>query len=90
MIDAVIIDDEKRGISALKSLLKDYCPDINLIGDGSSVETGLKLIHSTNPELVFLDIEMPDGTGFDLLEQVPEKNSMLFLLQRMIIMLYAP
>jgi two-component system LytT family response regulator len=74
MINTVIIDDEKRGISSLKSLLKDYCPDVNLLGEANSVESGLNLIHKSKPSLVFLDIEMPDGTGFDLLEQLPEKN----------------
>lgn len=74
MIDAVIIDDEKRGVSSLKILLKDYCPDINLVGDAYSVESGLNLLSKVTPVLIFLDIEMPDGTGFDLLEQLPSKK----------------
>lgn len=66
---AIIIDDNDNARAALKSDLEDYCEDINLIGEADGVETGYQLIEKVDPELVFLDIRMGDGTGFDLLEK---------------------
>lgn len=68
-IKAVIIDDEVNARQALKNLLEFYCPEINLIGEADGVHSGIELIGQTNPQLVFLDIRMPDGTGFDLLRR---------------------
>jgi two-component system, LytTR family, response regulator len=70
MINAVIVEDEKKSREVLESLLKTHCPDINLLGSAESVSDGIDLIRSTKPRLVFLDIEMSDGSGFDLLEKV--------------------
>ncbi|MBK6904524.1 MAG: response regulator transcription factor [Saprospirales bacterium] len=67
---AIIIDDEEQSHEVLKLLLKTYHPDIQLVASGYNVAEGLALIRAHNPDLIFLDIEMPDGTGFDLLEQV--------------------
>ncbi len=66
---AVIIDDNENARVALKSDLADYCNGVELIGEASGVEEGVKLIKEIKPVLVFLDIRMGDGTGFDLLEQ---------------------
>src|SRR5579862_70200 len=74
MIDTVIIEDEKRSANLLKNILKEYCPNVNLLGEAASVETGLELFTKVKPSLVFLDVQMPDGTGFDLLEKLPEKK----------------
>ncbi len=74
MIDTVIIEDEKRSANLLKNILKEYCPNVNLLGEAASVETGLELFTKVKPALVFLDVQMPDGTGFDLLEKLPEKK----------------
>jgi len=74
MIEAVIIEDEKRSANFLKNLIKEYCPEIALVGEATSVKTGLELIQKIKHKLVFQDIEVPDGTAFDLLEQIPEKN----------------
>lgn len=68
-ITAVIIDDEVNARQALKNLLEFYCPKVNLIGEADGVNSGFTLIGQTNPQLVFLDIRMPDGTGFDLLRR---------------------
>jgi two-component system, LytTR family, response regulator len=68
-ITAVIIDDEVNSRQALKNLLEFYCPKVNLIGEADGVHSGFELIGQTNPQLVFLDIRMPDGTGFDLLRR---------------------
>lgn len=69
MIKAVIIDDESKGRNILKNSLKKYCHKVSIIGEADGVETGKNLIDTKQPELVFLDIDMKDGTGFDLLEK---------------------
>jgi len=69
-IKAVIIDDEMKSREVLSDLLNEYCPGIEVVGMGDSVETGVAIIQSTDPNLVFLDIEMQTGTGFDLLEKL--------------------
>lgn len=66
---AIIIDDEKDSRQILANYLTKYCPDVEVSGFGESVATGLEAIQTHNPEIVFLDIEMPYGNGFDLLEQ---------------------
>lgn len=70
MIKAVIIDDEEKSRKLLRNLLSDYCKQVEITGMADSVESGLELINNGNPQLVFLDIEMPDGSGFDLLEKI--------------------
>ncbi|MDM8004245.1 MAG: LytTR family DNA-binding domain-containing protein [Bacteroidota bacterium] len=69
MIRAVIIDDEKLARDVIFNYLNEYCPDIEVVAQASSVKTALSAIQKTTPDLVFLDIEMPDGTGFDLLNR---------------------
>lgn len=66
---AVIVDDEKDSREILSNYLKKYCPDVNVCGFGESVSTGLEAIKKHNPDIVFLDIEMPYGNGFDLLDK---------------------
>lgn len=68
MIQAVIIEDEKKSRELLEKLVEKNCPDVHVLGTADSVESGIKLIRETKPRLVFLDIEMPDGSGFDLLK----------------------
>jgi two-component system LytT family response regulator len=70
MIKAVIIDDEKDSRQILANYLAKYCADVKVCGFGESVATGLEVIHEHQPDLVFLDIEMPYGNGFDLLDKV--------------------
>ena len=74
MIKAVIIDDIPEAIEVLKSDLENYCVNIEVIGKAEGVVSGAKVIKELNPDLVFLDIQMQDGTGFDLLEILPETN----------------
>lgn len=69
MIKAVIVDDETKARNALKNLLGQHCPEIKVIGEGDCVNAGVEIIGSLSPDVVFLDVQMPDGTGFDLLEQ---------------------
>lgn len=69
---AAIIDDESKSRSILSTMLERYCPKVELIGEASSVEEGLRLIRTGEPELIFLDINMPGGNGFELLEHIEE------------------
>lgn len=71
---AVIIDDEKRTRELIAKMIESFGLGIQTFPIGESVETGLKAIETINPDLVFLDIQMPDGTGFDLLKIIPQKN----------------
>jgi two-component system LytT family response regulator len=66
---AIIVDDENDSRQILSKYLEKYCPDVTVCGYGESVATGLDAIKKHNPDIVFLDIEMPYGNGFDLLEQ---------------------
>jgi two-component system LytT family response regulator len=70
----LIIDDEKRIRDFVKRMIESFGFDVEVYTDGENVETGLKAIKELKPDVVFLDIQMPDGTGFDLLNQVGEKN----------------
>ena len=66
-LQAVIIEDEQASRTTLKNYLEKYCPNVELLGEAENVNQGFELINSTDPELVFLDIEMPFGNAFDLL-----------------------
>ena len=70
----VIVDDEYNVREALKKLLELWCPEIELLGEAESVQTGFNLLSETDPQLVFMDVELGDGTGFDLLRRLPERN----------------
>ncbi|HEV2483217.1 MAG TPA: LytTR family DNA-binding domain-containing protein [Puia sp.] len=70
MIRTVIVDDETDSRSVLQRLLETYCPQVTVIGAASGVDTALPLIREMNPDLVFLDIEMIHGNGFDLLNEL--------------------
>jgi two-component system LytT family response regulator len=74
MMKAVIVDDEKDSRQILADFLLRYCPDIELCGMGESVATGIDIIRQTSPDIVFLDIEMPYGNGFDLLAKIGSIN----------------
>lgn len=67
MITAIIVDDEQGGIDNLRELIRKYCPQVKVIGEGANADEAKKLIDELSPELVFLDIEMPFSNGFDLL-----------------------
>jgi two-component system LytT family response regulator len=73
-LKAVIVEDELASRETLATYLGRYCPDVELAGVAESVSTGIELIKKVKPDIVFLDIEMPRGNGFDLLEQVGEVN----------------
>ncbi|MFK8102244.1 MAG: LytR/AlgR family response regulator transcription factor [Saprospiraceae bacterium] len=75
MIKAIIIDDEAHVRKDLRQKIETYFnSEIIIVAEGESVATGLIALEKHEPQLVFLDIHMSDGTGFDLLTQAPSKN----------------
>jgi two-component system, LytTR family, response regulator len=72
-IRAIVIDDEKRSRDTLSGLLMKYCQeDVDLVAEADGYVTGLVAIRHHKPDVVFLDIQMPDGSGFKLLEDLEE------------------
>ena len=74
MIRALIIDDIKDARDNIRLDIETYCSDVEIIGEAEGVVTGAKAIRELKPEVVFLDIQMQDGTGFDLLDIVGDIN----------------
>lgn len=74
MIKALIIDDEPSAVTTLQLLLERYVPEIKELKSTRDVQEGLELIKNFQPQLLFLDIQMPVMTGFELLKKVPEIN----------------
>lgn len=70
MIKAVIIDDEAKARATLRNLLETFCEGVEVIGEGDSVKNGIEAVNSAKPDMVFLDISMPDGDGFQVLEKL--------------------
>ncbi|MBC72783.1 MAG: DNA-binding response regulator [Muricauda sp.] len=73
-LKAVIVEDEANSREILRNYLSKYCENITLLGEGATIEEGLQQIKKHNPELVFLDVEMPFGNAFDLLDQIPDRT----------------
>lgn len=69
-LKSIIVDDESKSRSNLRHLLQEYCPTIEVAGEAASAHEALKIIKQVVPDLLFLDIEMPSGTGFDLLKSL--------------------
>ena len=74
MIRSIIIDDEEKAREGLRIILEKYCPDIEIVASCEKPEVGLKKIEELKPELVFLDVQMPRMSGFDLLDKIGEIN----------------
>jgi len=74
MIKTILIDDEKNAIIGLKMLLNKYCKQISVVATASSAKEGKEVIELHNPDLIFLDISMPDGDGFSLLKNFKNPN----------------
>ena len=74
MINAIIIDDEPDCCESLSILLKRNCPEISIAATCYSAEKALSVIKEIKPQLIFLDIEMPNMNGFEMLEKLPEIN----------------
>lgn len=74
MLKAVIIDDEAKARRILESFVTEYCPQLTIAGTAPDVVQGVKLVQKENPDIVFLDIEMPGYNGFQLLEFFDDIN----------------
>ncbi len=77
MIKVIIIEDELESLDYLKTMLQTSCPEVEIIGIASTVQDAVDLIDSTNPDVVFMDINLPDGTGFDVLEEIDNTDFFL-------------
>jgi two-component system LytT family response regulator len=73
----LIIDNDSSIREGLKNLINKFCPQVLSINEANGVVEGIKLIKDIKPDLVFLDVEMDDGTGFDLVQQLGEYNFQL-------------
>lgn len=71
---AFIVEDETRSRELLEHLLEEYCPAIQVIGTASAVDDAVKAIHQLKPQVLFLDIELHPGTGFDILQRTPDTD----------------
>ncbi|HEX8278449.1 MAG TPA: response regulator, partial [Segetibacter sp.] len=76
-VRTIIIDDERLARNELKKLLQDF-GEIEIIDEASNVQEGLEKIEQHNPDLIFLDIQMPGKTGFDLLEELERAPKVIF------------
>lgn len=74
MIKALIIDDEANARKGLRLVLQKHCPQVSILALCETPEIGIEKIRELQPDLIFLDVQMPRMTGFDLLEQLPEIN----------------
>lgn len=74
LLNAVIIDDEKKGISALKQLIERFTEDLRVVGEFTRAADAIPVIEHERPEVVFLDIDMPEMNGFDMLDRLSWKN----------------
>ena len=77
MIRAIIIDDERLARNELKKLLLDF-PEIEVIAEAANAAEGVEKIDSLNPDLIFLDIQMPGKTGFDMLSELERTPNVIF------------
>lgn len=73
-IKAIIIDDERKSIATLKNKIERFCQNVDIIGETQSPKEGIQLIEKINPQLVFLDIAMPEMSGFDLLAAIKKPS----------------
>lgn len=78
MIKAILIDDVEKARIALRSDIKNYCPEIDIVAEADGVASGIKSIKDNSPDVVFLDIKMGDGSGFDLIEKLKAEGPISF------------
>lgn len=74
LISAVIIDDEQNNIDNLEILLEQYCPQLTIVGKALNAEDGESIILQHEPDIVFLDIQMPEKNGFAMLQSLKMHN----------------
>lgn len=74
MLRAVIVEDEILSAELLKGMVMDHCPEVQLVGMSHDVASSISMISGTKPDIVFLDIEMQTGTGFDVLQGLTDRS----------------
>ncbi|HBS87212.1 MAG: hypothetical protein A2W91_03255 [Bacteroidetes bacterium GWF2_38_335] len=74
MIKALIIDDEEKALKTIQIIIQKHIQGVEVCGLAHSVDEAIPLIREKQPDLIFLDIEMPNATGFDLLERIENRN----------------
>src|SRR5690606_21819217 len=74
---AIIIDDERLARAELKKLLQDF-PEVEIVDEAANAEEGISKIESQRPDLIFLDIQMPGKTGFDMLAELERAPQVIF------------
>lgn len=74
MLKTIIIDDEQNVREVLSKLLADYCPDVKVEAFATNIEEGTKLIKELQPDLVFLDVEFPEKSGFELIDELKHEE----------------
>ncbi|CAN5684325.1 LytTR family DNA-binding domain-containing protein [soil metagenome] len=74
MFSAIIIDDEANSRNSLKQKLANHCPDLTVIGECENGEEAIKMLAEKEPDIIFLDVEMPRMNGFTMLQKLPKKN----------------
>jgi two-component system LytT family response regulator len=73
-LKAILVEDEQISREILQNYLGKYCPNVTVLGEANNIDDAYKLIEKNEPDLVFLDVEMPFGNAFDLLEKVPNRT----------------
>src|SRR5262250_1613370 len=71
---AILVDDEPDGIRTLRKLLERHCPEVEIVSTASNAEQARQQIRELQPDVVFLDIQMPGKTGLELLTEIPAKG----------------
>jgi two-component system, LytTR family, response regulator len=74
MLNVVIVDDEPDAVKFIQGIIAEYCPNLHVAGVANSARDGISIINNEKPDLVFLDVQMPHGSGFDLLSSFTEKT----------------
>ena len=80
MIRTIVIDDEKRVAQAIAKIIENFCSGFSVIGIAYDVKTGVELINKHKPDMVTLDINLPDGSGFDILRKVDNTDFKLIFI----------
>lgn len=73
-INAILIDDEPKALAILKNKIERFCSNVNVIGESQKPDEAIEMIKKKKPNLVFLDIAMPQKSGFDLLREIPNPD----------------
>jgi two-component system LytT family response regulator len=74
ILNALIVEDEANSREILRNYLSKYCPNVTVQGEAASIQEAIELIKKNALDLVFLDVEMPYGNAFDLLDQLPDRT----------------